>query len=154
MGGAPSNTYIYFGLDANGQFLSRGVSTSWLAIETMVYPTSFNGWTSWPPGNGTNQLKSNWTNYDTNTYPPAGYTKAADGVVSLRGLIGGGSITQSSVIANLPAGYRPSERQIFDSVSNGGFARLDVWPTGEVVVNAVSNNLWLSLNDIKFVAEQ
>jgi len=153
MGGAPSNTYIYYGLDASGNFISRGVSTSWLAIESMVYPSSFNGWTEWPPGGGSNQLKNGWTNYGS-TYPSAGYTKAADGVVMLKGLIGGGSTTQSSVIANLPAGYRPKERQIFDSVSNGGFARLDVWPTGEVVVNAVSSNVWLSLSDIKFVAEQ
>lgn len=154
MGGAPSNTYIYFGLDATGRFISRGVSTSWLAIETIVYPTSFNGWTTWPPGNGNGQLKSNWVNYDTNTYPAAGYTKAADGVVSLRGLIGGGTITANSVIANLPAGYRPAERQIFDSVSNAGFARLDVLPTGDVIVNGVTSNTWLSLNDIKFFAEQ
>jgi hypothetical protein len=153
MAGAPNNTYIYHGLDASGNITSRGVSTSWMGIENMFYPSSFNGWTYWPPGNGTNQLQNNWTNYGS-TYTSASYTKAADGVVSLRGLIGGGSITQSSVIAHLPAGYRPAERQIFDSVHIGGFARLDVWPTGEVVVNAASSNTWLSLNDIKFVAEQ
>jgi len=153
MGGAPSNTYIYYGLDATGNFQSRGISTSWLSIESMIYPSTFNGWTNWPPGGGNGQLKNSWTNYGT-TYPDAAYTKAADGVVSLKGLIGGGSTTQNSVIAILPAGYRPAARQIFDSVSNGGFARLDVWPTGEVVVNALSSNGWLSLSDIKFVAEQ
>lgn len=153
MGGAPNNTYIYYGLDASGNFQSRGISTSWLAIESLIYPSSFSGWTYWPPGNGSGQLQNNWTNYGS-TYPSASYTKAADGVVSLRGLIGGGSLTQSSVIANLPAGYRPAQKQIFDTVNNAGFARIDVWPTGEVVVNAVSSNTWLSLNDIKFVAEQ
>lgn len=156
MGGAPSNQYIHYAINSSGNIVARGFSSSWQAFGGIHYPDSFNGWSYWPEGGGTGQLKSGWTNYGGagGTYPDASYTKASDGVVSLRGLIGGGAISQGSIIAWLPPGYRPAKQQIFDAANNAGFARIDVWPDGRVVVNAVSSNGWLGLNDIQFVAEQ
>lgn len=153
MGGAPSNQYIHYAINNTGAIVARGFTSSWQAFGNIFYPYSFTGWTYWTTGTGTYALQNGWSNYNS-TYPDASYTKAADGVVSLRGLIGGGSTASSSLIARLPPGYRPAEKQIFDVVNNAGFARVDVWPTGEIVVNAVSSNTWLGLNDIQFVAEQ
>lgn len=154
MGGAPSNQYVHYAIDSPGSIVARGFSSSWQAFANIIYPSSFTGWTYWPEGGGSGQLQSGWLNYSS-TYPYASYTKAADGIVSLRGLIKSGSISSGSVIANLPAGYRPAERQIFDVVNNGGFARVDVLPTGDITINTgVTSNGWLGLNDIQFVAEQ
>lgn len=154
MGGAPSNQYVHYAIDSPGAVVARGFSSAWQAFANMIYPSSFTGWTYWPNGGGAGQLQSGWVNYSS-TYPSASYTKAADGVVSLRGLIKDGSISSGSVIANLPAGYRPAERQIFDVVNNGGFARVDVLPTGDITINTgVTSSGWLGLNDIQFVAEQ
>jgi uncharacterized membrane protein len=154
MGGAPSNQYIHYAIDSSGSIVARGFSSSWQAFANMIYPSSFTGWTYWPAGGGTGQLKNGWVNYSS-TYPDASYTKAADGIVSLRGLIKSGSISSGSIIAYLPPGYRPAERQIFDVANNAGFARVDVLPTGEITINTgVSSNGWIGLNDIQFVAEQ
>lgn len=155
MGGAPSNQYVHYAINNTGAIVARGFSSSWQGFGAIFYPYSFTGWTYWtpPPGTGTYALQNSWDNYSS-TYPSASYTKAADGIVSLRGLIGGGSTSSSSLIARLPPGYRPAEKQIFDVTNNADFARVDVWPTGEIVVNSVSSNGWLGLNDIQFVAEQ
>lgn len=78
-----------------------------------------------------------WTNYGG--YTTGAYRKDARGRVYLRGLVTNkAALAESSVIATLPAGYRPTGRSLFvvgDSV--GGWAnRVDVLPTGDV--------LWIS----------
>jgi hypothetical protein len=78
-----------------------------------------------------------WANYAG--YTTGAYRKDARGRVYLRGLVTNNApLAEGSVIATLPAGYRPTGRSLFvvgDTV--GGWAnRVDVLPTGDV--------LWIS----------
>jgi len=126
---------------------ARGTSSTWMSVSNMVYPATFNGWTNLTLGGG-------WAHY-TGDYTTPQYTKAADGVVTVKGLVRNGSTTAGTVLATLPPGYRPAKRQIFPAIASGPlYARLDVEPDGDILINGVPNNSWLTLTNIKFVAEQ
>ena len=94
-------------------------------------------------------MSNNWVRYDE-TYSDVGYVKDSNGFVHLRGMIKSGT---SGAIFQLPTGYRPIERVLHVSISNGALARVDVRTDG--IVEAVQyNNTWLSLEGITFRAEQ
>jgi len=81
------------------------------------------------------------------------YKKASDGIVTLKGLITGGTATSDTTMFTLPAGYRPAYRLIFEVANNNVAGRVDVLPTGEVRI-LTGGNTWLALDNISFVAEQ
>lgn len=91
---------------------------------------------------------NSWVSYD-NTFGPPGYRKK-NGIVYLRGLIKGGT---AQLMFTLPAGFRPSVRQLFDISSNEAHARVDVTPAGEVLHISGGSNAWVSLNSITFIAD-
>jgi type II secretory pathway component PulJ len=98
-------------------------------------------------------LENGWVNY-VNTYATAGYTKTSSNVVMLKGLIRDGNAAVGTVLCTLPVGYRPTERLGFLVATQGGEAtagRIDVLPTGEVVVDSV-NSSWVGFDNIRFVA--
>lgn len=89
----------------------------------------------------------------------AGFTKDAQGVVHLKGLIGNGIVASNTMIFNLPVGYRPSENRVFDVLTFDGTivktGRVDVRVNGNVNTGNGVNNLstvWVSLEGISFVA--
>ncbi len=113
-------------------------------------------------------LKNSWTNYGRG-YAPAGYIKATDNYVMLRGSIGGGSLTSGTVLFTLPKAYCPSQTLVFNVAANkyGDAAaqntpvagRIDVYApdsgasTCNVKLNSTTNtvtNLWISLAGIGF----
>lgn len=121
-------------------------SNGYLSIESMFY-NDYTGWTSLPLQNG-------WVWYSSaGIFSTPAYIKAADGIVSLKGLIMSGTTTAGTTIATLPAGYRPSSRLIFEVVNNSAASRVDVYPTGQVIIQT-GGNVWLALDNISFVAEQ
>lgn len=124
------------------------VSSAWTSVNALFYSTTSTAtWTALPMQNGWG-----WYGY---SYQPPEYTKAADGIVTLRGLLRGGTATNGTVIATLPAGYRPSAVEIFDVAStDGNWGRVDVYPTGEVIVREYINPTWVGLESISFIAEQ
>jgi hypothetical protein len=95
-----------------------------------------------------------WSNYDTTgaSWSRARFWKTPDGIVHLGGLVTGGVPAQA--IFTLPVGYRPLESAvIFMAFAGGGFARLDVFATGVIYVNAYfasGTNAYLSLDGITF----
>jgi hypothetical protein len=145
-----NNAFNNFGLANGGSYggvTARGVATNaYWSIQGRYYPYTFNSWTGLP-------LVSSWVAFDAANYSPPSYTKASDGVVTVRGLIKNGAYAPGSVIATLPAGYRPAERQIYTCISNGAWSRVDVLPTGEIQIRAAYNG-WISLDSISFLAEQ
>lgn len=131
---------------ADGEVTKRGTQTStYLGMQALWYPGSTGSWTTIEP-DGT------WAQYAGN-YPNFQYTKASDGVVTLRGLIKSGPIAATTKLGNLPAGYRPEAVEVMTTLANEDYARIDIEPDGDLIIRSVSNNTWLALN-YSFVADQ
>ena len=137
----------------NGRIEFRTVGSSWQSMsaiyasrtysQTRISPTMTNG----------------WVNYNTNNYIFAGYSMAPDNMVMVEGKIKNGTVPTSSAtvkIFTLNSGYRPAKRMVFLTTghNSGGdeeAARLDVLPTGDVVINIQTiNNSWLNMDGIHF----
>lgn len=97
-------------------------------------------------------LQNGWVNY-AGGYATAQYRRHPSGLVEVKGLIKSGTITNATIIANLPAGYRPSARRLFTGYCANGAFQLDVTATGDIQIYSVTNNGFLSLESIVFVAE-
>jgi hypothetical protein len=73
-----------------------------------------------------------WGNYGAG-FELGGFRKDQLGRVSVRGLVTRlDGLPGDEVIAVLPPGYRPAMTQIFTGESQGGVARIDVRPNGEI----------------------
>lgn len=121
-------------------------SNAFLSIQGMYYPSGAATWTSLT-------LQNSWVWFGGNPATPA-VTKGSDGIVMLKGLIKSGTIANGTLIANLPAGFRPQQEIVANGVSNNIFGRFDIWPNGNIVSVSVNNNAWLTLDGISFPAEQ
>ena|SRR5437763_624148 len=103
--------------------ISIDLSTPWVNL------TLQNGWSATANG------------LTTATTPQ--YRKNAFGELELRGLLGGGTVTQGTVIANLPVGFRPVQetRLIVAKHDGGGFSPglLYIYPTGDISSIVLSN---------------
>jgi hypothetical protein len=103
-------------------------------------------------------LTNSWVNYVTGGHRVAGYRKLKDGTVELRGLVKSGTSGAGTGIFTLPVGFRPTEQEVFLQTANHptasqGFARVDVFPTGQVQVvgyGPSATNAFLSLAGIRF----
>ena len=136
------------GLDYRGggtDFVAKGVGGSYLSIQMMHYPAGSTTWTGLTFQNG-------WFNYG-GIFSTGAYTKSADNIVSVRGLVRPGTNTSGTVIATLPAGYRPKERLLLTVVSQEVAARVDIESNGQITMQAGSQGTWLSLDGIRFLAE-
>lgn len=89
-------------------------------------------------------LLNSWVNYSSE-FNPAGYYKDATGMVFVRGLVKSGS---TYAVFTLPEGYRPPYPEVFCSVSNDAYARVDVYADGTVLTYGSAT--WASLDSIKF----
>lgn len=96
-------------------------------------------------------FQNSWVNFDTASFKDARFWKDPMGIVHLEGLVKNGTI--GTTIFTLPAGYRPSNGQLFASISNSAIGRIDVAPTGNVVATT-GNNAWITLSGITFKQEQ
>jgi len=144
-----STTWSMVGVSTSVHAKAAG-SNAYQSLNTIYYPNSTATWI-------TPTLVNNWVNYGGG-FATAGYTRSTNetasgstGVVSLKGLIRSGS--GSANVMTLPVGYRPKNRILYTTGSTGAYSRIDILPTGEVYTYT-SNNTWLSLDDIIFLAEQ
>lgn len=129
--------------NTSAEVVKRGAQTSsYMGLQTLYYPGTTGAWSGLTPGNG-------WANYGGTTYPALEYTKSADGVVTMRGLVQNGAA--NTVIATLPVGYRPSARQIFTVPSNELYARVDILANGQISFQTGSSS-WVALN-LSFVVD-
>lgn len=144
-----STGYSHIGITSSALEAKGSGSTGYYSINASFLSTSYtgtwnnlalqNGYTQRGPGDG-------WATPQ--------YTKAADGLVSVKGLLDGGNRTYGTVIANLPAGFRPSARILGTTAAgDSGYARLDVLPNGDILYMGTANN-WYALDSIMFYAEQ
>ena len=140
-----SSYYLYW-IEPGGIVEKREAGTAtWRAVNSIYFPSTYSSWTNLALQNG-------WVTYSS-TYPTPQYTKTSDNIVTIQGLIKGGVTTNGTVIANLPAGYRPAKTVIFDVVTSTGLGRIDIHPNGDITTNIASTS-WTGLNEITFVADQ
>ncbi|HJP80969.1 MAG TPA: hypothetical protein VJ841_01060 [Candidatus Saccharimonadales bacterium] len=98
------------------------------------------------------------------SYNKAAFSKTASGRVFLKGLVkyitkdSTGNVPASiptsntNIIGNLPEGYRPSAKLVFQVLTSpNAAARIDVYPNGDIVVVANGNSSWVSLDTISFL---
>jgi hypothetical protein len=133
--------------------VTRGLYNSYISTQAIYYPLTFNSWTNMTLKTSSPQ----WVNYGS-PHSTAQYTKASDGIVTLKGLIRYGPTANGTVLTNLPAGFRPAKKLIFPVLGaasgSGGHVRIDVAPTGDVTIEGNGVNAYLALDSIMFMAEQ
>lgn len=97
-------------------------------------------------------LLGTWTNYLTPTYPQAAYRKL-NGVVYLQGLVKGGAALSGIFV--LPAGFRPTVgTNLFNGVDGVNvMSRIDIEGSTGMVAHQAGNTNFISLNSIRFVAD-
>lgn len=116
--------------------------SGWISTMASYYPASSNvSWSSLSFVNG-------WVN-NGGIYTTAQYTKSSDGLVSLKGLVRGGTATAGTVIATLPFGYRPDCRLLISTLSADASNRIDIDTGGNIVIMSGSST-WVSLDGITF----
>lgn len=99
-------------------------------------------------------LLNGWVIFDTgNVWEDPAYVKDNQGFVHLRGIIKDGVFASNTALFGLPVGYRPAARELFPIAWSGSTSvRLDVQPDGTVSIRDVTNNGWLSLSRVSFLA--
>lgn len=119
--------------------------------------------TRMPAWNGSNNstgwqtpsLINSWANFDNTGATVATAAYRLDGsVVRLRGTVKSGATGFSIFI--VPAGFRPLMKGQWLVPTNAGTGRLDVYPTGEVILAVIHSgtNAAVSIDAISFIAEQ
>ncbi len=143
--GDATNAFGDFSIDTAGAILPHAYTNPYFSIQSMFYPASY----AWP---NTLTLLNGWVAYGGGLSTPQ-FTKAADGIVTVKGFIKSGTITSGTVIANLPAGYRPKETILLGGAAWDAYSRIDIQTNGDIVARVVSAG-WTSLDAITFMAEQ
>jgi len=137
--------YTYPGVATKDSYYG-GTATS-LSLQSMYYPYGIGTWT-------TATVQNSWVSYNAPGYPAAKYTKGSDGMVSLIGMLKGGTTTAGTVLLTLPAGYRPAHELMFEELTNNKSVRIDILANGNVVLEQAADATWVTLNNLKFMAEQ
>lgn len=145
---AGANGFGEFWVWTDGDIVKRGAQTSsYLGLNTIYYPTTLGTWTSITP-------ISPWANYNdaTGSYPMLACTKASDGVVTIRGLIKNGGVTNITA-AKLPSGCTwPAKQTAMIAASYDDVGRVDIMSNGDLIIRAGTTN-WFALN-MSYVADQ
>eukprot|EP00753_Platysulcus_tardus_P016312 PLAT5602.1.p1 GENE.PLAT5602.1~~PLAT5602.1.p1 ORF type:complete len:743 (+),score=460.61 PLAT5602.1:22-2229(+) len=99
------------------------------------------------------RLQGGWSHYQPAVYAQPSYFRDSDGFVHLSGALSGGV---DGELFTLPEGFRPArlETQLAAAgVAGDGVARVEVYPTGRVVVHdAPADGQPLSLDGVSFAA--
>lgn len=98
-------------------------------------------------------FENSWVDYAAG-YNAAGYYKDATGIVHLRGLVTGGTISTTSnffAIFTLPSGLRPAARELHSTLGNDVAARVDILTDGRVLAIGGATG-WRALDGLTFTA--
>jgi hypothetical protein len=100
--------------------------------------------------------QNGWTDWNAAVYYSPSYRVDDRGEVQLRGLARSSSPAPAatSAIFTLPAGCRPLLRLLYRANTGSGTTDIEIWPTGAVVLNSIAANSYVSLDWIRFQAEQ
>lgn len=106
--------------------------TAWAALPM------FNSWVDFNAAGGTYQILQ---------------YRRHNGMTEVRGLIKNGTIGAGTIIATLPAGFRPLKQRVMSAIANFVSGSVEVKANGEIIAGSVSSNSSLSL-ELSFAAEQ
>jgi hypothetical protein len=119
-----------------------------LSVNSMYYPANYSG--QWKDLT----MANSWVWYSSgSSFSTPQYTKSADGLVSVKGLICNGTATSGTVMATLPVGYRPAATVLYAGYSMAAYSRVDIDSAGNIIFRTGSAS-WLSLDGITFYADQ
>lgn len=93
-------------------------------------------------------FQNSWANYGGG-YSAVQYRKLPSGLVTLRGLMRNGTV--GSPAFTLPTGYRPGDKHIFGTISNGAIGRVDIDTDGTVTPVSPSVTTWVTVSGITFM---
>lgn len=148
-GGSSGSTAVFgsFGTYTNG-IVARGATSNngFVSVMHTFFPSSYTTWSNLT-------LTGGWVNYGAG-FSTAQYTKSSDNIVTVKGMIKSGTITNGTVVGTLPAGYRPAKKLLLSGVSYDNHVRIDVGPDGAITLQGNANSNWVSLDNITFYAEQ
>jgi hypothetical protein len=156
-----NNTGCLIGIGVDGTVQSKScTNNSFTGMNALFYPATYP--TGGSPPNCINKwcsisFQNGWGQYPG--FSAARYTKSADGMVLIKGLINAGTVASGTVITHLPAGYCPKQTALMTTASNGAWARVDVNPASsatsgcDVVTREGDSNAWLSLDALAYPAE-
>lgn len=100
-------------------------------------------------------FQNSWKNYHSD-WADAAYYKDSMNFVHLEGLIDGGTLPNTAF--TLPVGYRPLVKIYYPVLCNATgtnyIGKISIWSTGEVYIESICKNSWLSIDGIVFLAEQ
>lgn len=103
------------------------------------------------------KLQAGWTEHvSAENYLPQ-YIKDRMGFVHLRGIIDGGTITDGTTIGLIAEGFRPEKRTLFSVSADNAYARIDILPGGEIVLEHTKiggGGGYLSLDGVTYRAYQ
>jgi hypothetical protein len=134
------------GVDTSGNEVTKSIpQNSYRSIQHRFYATGQATWNNLTLQNGWLALAG---------YAAPQYAKGSDGLVTIKGLIRAGTTTGGTVIANLPAGYRPASRLLEGIACNLQFCRIDIMPNGDILAVANVSSTWTALEGLSFMAEQ
>jgi Tfp pilus assembly protein PilV len=130
----------------NYAIAARGSTTSYLSVNvpyianngavTWVTPAILNGMVNF--GGGFTTLQ---------------YGKTSDGVVMVKGLLKGGTVSNGTKVFTLPSGFHPSSRMLLPSASNNHHARIDVDTNGNVYLMGGGDVNYTSFDAVSFYAD-
>jgi len=141
----------HISIDSAGNLLAKGGSNGNLSLQAMFIPSGRSTGSSCTTQWCNLSLINGWAWYGT-IYSTAQYTKTADGMVLVKGLIRSGS----STIANLPAGYCPREQQLLTVIAADAWGRLDITPgtgSGCTLLYAGGSTAWFALDSAAWMSE-
>ena len=147
---ASRNTDAFGGIGNNpgNGVVAKGGGNAYLSTNTLTYPASFSGWTNLTP-------IAPWVQYTGYTTPK--FTKAADGLVMLKGFFASGSA--GTYMANIPGNLKlcPKERHVYAAGASGAYGRIDVepgTPSGGCGISFQQGNSgWVSFDAISWIGE-
>ena len=113
--------------------------------------TGSDTWNNWSGVGVALTLSNSWVVQGAPWQSPIA-TKTADGTVVVEGLVNSGTTTAGTVIATLPAGYRPTADSLFVVAANGGFVTLSVEAGGSIKAFTAADGTFTSLSGICFSA--
>lgn len=146
-----SSIFSLLNITSTSGVVSGGGSSGNFSANTFWFPSTTSPALTW----NTMTLQNGWVAHST-AYETAQYSKtSSENMVSLNGLIRSGTATDGTLIATLPAGFRPEGRLVFPQTNNGVVNRLEVLANGEIrIVGTGMGNTYQSLSGITFRADQ
>lgn len=157
-GSVAFNTITTFAVGHAGVSATTGVPPTFATAFDRVQQTTISQeeWTT-PTLNGS--LAGSWRQTGTGCNPP-GFFKDSLGIVHLRGFIGFSSqVTlvegrdNAISIMNLPAGYRPLNKEVLSCLCSNAAGRVDVYTDGTIYLIS-GNSTSVSLDGLTFRAAQ